>query len=79
LGSSEVEAFLSWLENERKVSVSTHREELAALLFFYGTVLCTDLPWLQEIGRPRPARRLPGVRTPDEEERSLGCLAGAHR
>ena len=24
LGSSEVEAFLSWLANERKVSVSTH-------------------------------------------------------
>lgn len=26
LGSSEVEAFLSWLANERKVSVSTHRQ-----------------------------------------------------
>jgi chaperonin GroEL len=45
LGSSEVEAFLSWLANERKVSVSTHRQALAALLFFYGKVLCTDLPW----------------------------------
>ena len=38
LGSSEVEAFLSWLANERKVSVSTHRQALAALLFFYGKV-----------------------------------------
>ena len=66
LGSSEVEAFLSWLANERKVSVSTHRQALAALLFFYGKVLCTDLPWLQEIGRPRPSRRLPVVLTPDE-------------
>ena len=47
LGSSEVEAFLSWLANERKVSVSTHRQALAALLFFYGKVLCLDLPWLQ--------------------------------
>ncbi len=44
LGSSEVEAFLSPLANERKVSVSTHRQALAALLFFYGKVLCTDLP-----------------------------------
>ena len=61
LGSSEVEAFLSWLANERKVSVSTHRQALAALLFFYGKVLCTDLPWLQEIGRPRPSRRLPAA------------------
>ena len=71
LGSS-VEAFLSWLANERKVSVSTHRQALAALLFFYGKVLCTDLPRLQEIGRPRPSRRLPVVLTPDEVVRILG-------
>lgn len=79
LGSSEVEAFLSWLANERKVSVSTHRQALAALLFFYGKVLCTDLPWLQEIGRPRPSRRLPVVLTPDEVVRILGFLEGEHR
>ena len=78
LGSSEVEAFLSWLANERKVSVSTHRQALAALLFFYGKVLCTDLPWLQEIGRPRPSR-LPVVLTPDEVVRILGFLEGEHR
>ena len=78
LGSSEVEAFLSWLANERKVSVSTHRQALAALLFFYGKVLCTDLPWLQEIGRPRPSRRLPVVLTPDEVVRILGFLEGEH-
>ncbi len=79
LGSSEVEAFLSWLANERKVSVSTHRQALAALLFFYGKVLCTDLPPLQEIGRPRPSRRLPVVLTPDEVVRILGFLEGEHR
>ncbi|MFP1463823.1 tyrosine-type recombinase/integrase [Escherichia coli] len=45
---------------------------MAALLFFYGKVLCTDLPWLQEIGRPRPSRRLPVVLTPDEVVRILG-------
>ena len=43
LGSSEVEAFLSWLANERKVSVSTHRQALAALLFFYGKGAVPDL------------------------------------
>ncbi len=79
LGSSEVEAFLSRLANERKVSVSTHRQALAALLFFYGKVLCTDLPRLQEIGRPRPSRRLPVVLTPDEVVRILGFLEGEHR
>ena len=70
---------ISVLANERKVSVSTHRQALAALLFFYGKVLCTDLPWLQEIGRPRPSRRLPVVLTPDEVVRILGFLEGEHR
>ncbi|CAB0528788.1 integrase [Corynebacterium diphtheriae] len=52
LGSSEVEAFLSWLANERKVSVSTHRQALAAWL------CCKD--WRQsEVGcRSAPIRRL---------------------
>ena len=71
---------ISVLAGERaKVSVSTHRQALAALLFFYGKVLCTDLPWLQEIGRPRPSRRLPVVLTPDEVVRILGFLEGEHR
>ncbi|WP_454771034.1 phage integrase N-terminal SAM-like domain-containing protein [Escherichia coli] len=54
LGSGEVEAFLSWLANERKVSVSTHRQALAALLFFYGKVLCTVCPGFrrsEDLGR----------------------------
>ena len=77
LGSSEVEAFLSWLANERKVSVSIVRRWRPC--FFFGKVLCTDLPWLQEIGRPRPSRRLPVVLTPDEVVRILGFLEGEHR
>ena len=79
LGGNEVEAFLSWLANERKVSTSTHGQALAALLFFYGKVVCVDLPWLQEIGRPRPSRRLPVVLAPDEVVRILGFLEGEHR
>ena len=71
--------FCSWLANERKVSVSTHRQALAALLFFYGKVLRTDLPWLQEIGRPRPSWRLPVVLTRMEVVRILGFLEGEHR
>ena len=79
LGSSEVEAFLS-LAGERAQGFSLHASSgVAALLFFYGKVLCLDLPWLQEIGRPRPSRRLPVVLTPDEVVRILGFLEGEHR
>lgn len=61
LGCAEIEAFLSWLASERGVAPSTHRQELGALLFFYGKVLGMELPWMSEIGRPRATRRLPVV------------------
>ena len=41
----EVEAFLTMLATESKVSASTHNQALSALLFFYREVLDIDLPW----------------------------------
>ena len=79
LGSDEVEAFLSWLANTRRVAASTHKQALSALLFFYGKVLGMDLPWMKEIGRPRTKRRLPVVLSPDEVARLLCFLDGEHR
>ncbi len=58
MGRTEVEAFLSWLAETRKISASTHKQALSALLFFYGKVLDIQLPWMAEIGRPRSNRRL---------------------
>jgi hypothetical protein len=52
MGSAEVEAFLTMLATQRQVSPSTHRQALNALLFLYRDVLCMDLPWKQQIGRP---------------------------
>ena len=51
---------------------------MAALLFFYGKVLCTDLPASGD-RKTRPSRRLPVVLTPDEVVRILGFLEGEHR
>lgn len=79
LDGAAVQAFLSWLANERGVSPSTHRQALAALLFFYGKVLGVDLPWMKDIGRPRPSRRLPVVLAPDEVARILTYLDGEYR
>ena len=75
---SEVEAFLSWLANERKVSVSTHRQALAALLFFYGKVLHGSA--LASGDRKTSAvAALAGGADPDEVVRILGFLEGEHR
>lgn len=79
MGKVEVEAFLSWLANERGVAVSTHKQALSALLFLYTRVLDIQLPWLREIGRPRSRRRLPVVLSGDEIARLLAWLDGEYR
>jgi integron integrase len=79
MGAPEVEAFLSWLANERKVAVATHKQALSALLFLYRQVLGLDLPWLNEIGRPKSRVRLPSVLTHGEVARVLMLIDDEHR
>jgi len=74
-----VESFLSWLADDRGVASSTHRQALSALLFLYGKVLGMQLPWMQEIGRPRAMRRIPVVLNQDELARIFASLNGEHR
>jgi integron integrase len=76
LGGEHVEAFLGWLVAERHVAPSTHRLALSALLFLYSKVLQIDLPWMNEIGRPRAQRRLPVVLTVDEINRVIKQMNG---
>ncbi|MDL5034577.1 integron integrase [Pelomonas sp. APW6] len=78
LGAEAVEAFLSWLADERRVASSTHRQALSALLFLYGKVLGVNLPWMQEIGRPRSQRRIPVVLTREELGRVFAMMQGEH-
>jgi len=66
IGAPGVEAFLSMLANERKVSASTHNQALSALLFLYREVLAIDLPWMDGIKRPAHTKRIPSVLTKEE-------------
>jgi len=79
MGAAEVEAFLAYLANERKVAVSTHTQALSALLFLYREVLGINLPWLKEIGRPKARPRVPVVLSRDEVKTLLGHLDGLER
>ncbi len=56
MGDTEATQFLTMLANKRRVSVSTHKQALSALLFLYRQVLAIDLPWLTELERPTRAR-----------------------
>ena len=76
MGAPEVEAFLTMLATERKVSASTHNQALSAVLFLYREVLCIDLPWLNDINRPAHKRRIPSVLTKDEVAGVLANMNG---
>lgn len=76
MGGKEVEAFLSMLANVRQVSPSTHRQALSAILFLYKEVLDPELPWLQDIGRPVPTKRIPVVLTREEVRQVLSLMDG---
>jgi integron integrase len=76
MGASEVEAFLTHLANDRKVSASTHNQALSAILFLYREVLAIELPWLNGINRPTQKRRIPSVLTKDEVAGLLAQMDG---
>ena len=76
MGAPQVEAFLTMLAMERKVSSSTHNQALSALLFLYREVLGIELPWLNDINRPTNTRRIPSVLTKDEVAGLLAVMEG---
>ncbi|MES2973237.1 MAG: integron integrase [Pseudomonadota bacterium] len=76
MGAPEVEAFLTMLATERRVSSSTHNQALSAILFLYREVLGSELPWMEGIKRPSATRRIPSVLTKDEVAGILCHLDG---
>lgn len=78
MGAEEIKSFLSYLTNERRVSVSTHKQALCALVFLYKNVLETAFPQLDEIYRPRRPPRLPAVLSRSEVSSIISLLSGVH-
>lgn len=78
MGAREVTAFLSHLASERNVAASTQQQALSALLFLYKAVLEIDLPWLDDLVRPKKPARLPTVLNVDEVARILAAMPPGH-
>ena len=76
MGATQVEAFLTMLATERKVSSSTHNQTLSALLFLLREVLDIDLPCLNDIKRPTSTRRIPTVLAKAEVANLLAVMEG---
>ena len=59
-------------------SASTQIVALTALLFLYRDVLKRDLPFIDQIERAKPSRRLPVVFTKNEVDNILAHLSGTY-
>ena len=78
MGAREVTAFLTHLAVERDVAAATQHQALSALLFLYKQVLGIDLPWLNEVVRPKRPARLPTVLNEGEVQCLLALMYGVH-
>jgi len=76
MGEAEINAFLSHLAVDDKVSASTQTQALSALLFLYRNVLGRDVHELGDVIRARKPRRLPVVMTRDEVKSVLAEMNG---
>ncbi|MFA5876438.1 MAG: integron integrase [Candidatus Margulisiibacteriota bacterium] len=76
MAEEEVNAFLSHLAVNEKVSASTQNQALCALLFLYRYVIGRRIGELGEVVRARKPKRLPVVMTRDEVAAVLSRLNG---
>lgn len=75
LGAAEVREYLEYLAVERKVSLSTQRQALNALVFFYDQALKEPLGLIGDFAPARKPKRLPVVLTRNEKDRLLEALS----
>ncbi len=66
MGEVEINAFLTHLAVDKKVSASTQNQALSALLFLYRHVLGRDVGNLGDVVRAKRPKRLPVILTRDE-------------
>ena len=77
--SEDAGAFLSHLAIERNVSISTQKQALNALNFYFKHVLQRDLELADGFQPAKRSRRLPVALSREEVNRLLGHLEGIHR
>ena len=76
MGAPEINAFLTHLAVEQKVSASTQNQALSALLFLYRYVYGFDIGDVGDVVRARKSHHLPVVLTREEVRSVLAELEG---
>lgn len=78
MGGPEIQLFMSYLVNERKVAGATYTQALCALLFLYKKALNIDVPWIDGISRPKKPARRSTVLTLQEIELVFSHMEGVY-
>jgi integron integrase len=76
MAEAEIRQFISHLAVDARISASTQTVALSALFFLYRDVLKKDLPYIDNIERAKPSKKLPVVFTRREVEAVLVHLSG---
>jgi integron integrase len=79
LDETAIAAFLEHLALNKKVSPSTQKTALNALVYLYRKVLGRDQLQVPSFSRASESRKLPVVLTREEVSRLLSALSGTHR
>lgn len=76
MAEREIREFISHLAVNARVSASTQTVALSALLFLYRDVLKRELPYIDQIERAKPSKKIPVVFTRREVQALLARLEG---
>ena len=76
MGSTEVQAYISYLATERSVSASTQNQALSAITFLYKYILQVDLAFPSDLLRPSRSDHLPTVLTHQEAMSIINKMSG---
>lgn len=79
MGSTEIEAFLTYLAVKERVAASTQNQALSALLFLYREVLKQELDSPVDALRAKRSRYLPTVLTKEEVLAVIQNLSQVHK
>ncbi len=80
MAKPEIEAFLTYLAVEKKVSPTTQNQAFSALLFLYREVLGVDMSsWNIQALRAQERKHIPQVLTKDEVKKVIDNLAGSYQ
>jgi site-specific recombinase XerD len=74
MGADELNAFLTHLAVDKKVTASTQNQAFCAILFLYRQVLEKELPKIENVSRAKRPEHLPVVFTVDEVKKILSQL-----